>query len=234
MRRVVVCAVVAFLAVMLQLTFVDRLALPGGAVPDVVLVVVIALGLTRGPATGMLVGFFAGLDLDLAPPASHLIGASALTFCLIGYGCGQLTGRDGRPAALLFAAAAFAAGIGEALQATVGIIGDPGVTLPAVRQVLPAAVSYDVLLAPAVLVLVTFCGSARPRRGRAEHSSVSVLTGQSPARLASTGTRIPLATFRSSSAKHGGTPPGHRSGPTRLRLSTSRRHGRVDRRGGFR
>jgi rod shape-determining protein MreD len=212
MRRAVVCAVVAFFAVMLQLTFVDSLALPGGAVPDLVLVLVIALGLTHGPATGMLAGFFGGLDLDLAPPASHLIGVSALMFCLLGYGCGRLTGGHGRPAAWLFAVAVLAAAIGETLQATVvGIIGDPGVTLSAVRQVLPTAVLYDALLTPAVLVLVTFVGSARPRR-----------------------VRIPAATFRSGSAKRGGTPLGHRDRPIRLHLGASRRNGRALRSGGFR
>ncbi len=234
MRRVVACAVVAFLAAMLQLTFVDRLALPGGAVPDLVLVVVIALGLAHGPATGMLAGFFAGLDLDLAPPASHLIGASALTFCLLGYGCGRLTDRHGRSPVLLVVAAAVAAAIGEALQATIGIIGDPGVTLSAVRQVLPTAVSYDVLLTPAVLVLVTLGGSARPRRGLAEPRSGSALAGLAPARLASPATRIPAAIFRSSSAQHGGPQPGHRGGPARLHMSASRRRGRVSHSKGLR
>ena len=219
---------------MLQLTFVDRLALPGGAVPDLVLDVVIALGLAHGLATGMLAGFLAGLDLDLAPPASHLIGASALTFCLIGYGCGRLTDRHGRSPALLFAAAAIAAAIGDTLQATVSIIGDPGVTLLAVRQVLPTAVLYDTLLTSAVLALVTFRRFARPRRGRAEHRPGNVLTGQPPARLASTGTRIPAATFRSGSAQRGSPQPGLRGGPVRLHLSASRRRGRINRGGGFR
>lgn len=227
MRRAVACAVVAFFAVMLQLTFVDRLALPGGAVPDLVLVIVISLGLTHGPTAGMLAGFFAGLDLDLAPPASHLIGASALTFCLLGYGCGRLTGRDGRSPALLFAAAALAAAIGEALQAAIGIIGDRSVTLQAVRQVLPTVLLYDLLLTPVVLVLVTFTGSARPRRGQAEHRPANALAGFSPARLASAATRIPLATFRSSSAQRGSPQPRHRGEPTRLRISASRR-GRVN------
>lgn len=248
MRRAVVCAVVAFLAVMFQLTFVDRLALPGGTVPDLVLVVVIALGLTQGPATGMLAGFVAGLALDLAPPASHLIGASALIFCLLGYGCGRLAGGQGRSTAWRFAVAALAAALGETLQAAAGIIGDFGVTLPEVRQVLPAAVLYDALLTPVVLALVTFSGSARLRRaraerkaGRAERKSGNVPVGQPPARLADLGTRIPAAAFRSGSAQRGGTQPaqrgglqpGRRGGPARLHMSASRRRDRVNRSGGF-
>lgn len=255
MRRAVVCAVVAFFAVMLQLTFVDRLALPGGTVPDLVLVVVIALGLTQGPATGMLAGFFAGLGLDLAPPGSHLIGASALIFCLLGYGCGRLTSGQGRSAVWLFAVAALAAAIGETLQATAGIIGDRGVTLPAVRQVLPAAVLYDALLTLVVVVLVAFSRSARSRRARAERKSGlagrksgNVPAGQPPARLAGLGARIPAAAFRSGSAQRGGQPAqrggpqlGHRGrsqlghrGPARLHMSESRRRSRVNRSGGFR
>jgi len=161
MRHAVVCAVLALVAVMLQLMLIDRVTLPGGSGPDIALVLVVVLGLTQGPATGMLAGFFAGLDLDLAPPASHLTGESALIFCLVGYGCGQLAGWLDRSALRLLAAAMIGAGVAETLQAAVGMMaGDPGVTLPPVRHVLPAAVLYDVLLCPVVLSLVAL--ASRP------------------------------------------------------------------------
>ena len=44
----------------------------------------------------MLVGFAAGLALDLAPPADHLAGRWALALVVVGYVAGRAR-RDGRP-----------------------------------------------------------------------------------------------------------------------------------------
>ena len=77
MRHAVWCTL-ALATVLLQVMFVDRLSLPGGSVPDIALVLVVVLGLTRGPVTGMLTGFSAGLGLDLAPPGGYLIGGAWL------------------------------------------------------------------------------------------------------------------------------------------------------------
>jgi len=68
MRHVVTCMVLPPVAVLLQVMLMDGVTLPGGSVPDIALVLVVALGLTQGPATGMLTGFFGGLDPDLVPP----------------------------------------------------------------------------------------------------------------------------------------------------------------------
>jgi rod shape-determining protein MreD len=151
MRRAIVCAALACVAVVVQIVLVDRLPLPGGSRPDIALVLVVVFGLTQGPLTGMLTGFFGGLALDLTPPASHLIGESALVFCVVGYACGVLSGWLDHFAPRLVAAL-IGAGTGEAAVAAAGMIaGDPGVTLAAVRHVLPAAVLYDSLLCPVVL-----------------------------------------------------------------------------------
>lgn len=203
MRHVVTCMVLALVAVLLQVMVMDGVPLPGGSVPDIALVLVVALGLTQGPATGMLTGFFAGLDLDLVSPASHLIGESALIFCLVGYGCGRLADWLDRSALRLLAAALIGVAAGETLQAAVGMmVGDPGVTLPAVRHILPAAVLYDVLLCSVVLSALASRLSVvrqprarpvRPRRAgggplarmrpaRAERGSVAALAGMPAAR----------------------------------------------------
>jgi rod shape-determining protein MreD len=162
MRRAVVSVALPLVVVLLQVMVVDRLALPGGIVPDVVLVVVVSIGLTRGPVTGTITGFFAGLELDLVPPGGHVIGESAFILCLVGYACGLVGGWLERSAPRLLAAAMIGVGAGEILQAVGGLIArDPGVTLTAVRHVLPAAVLYDVLICPAVLLLVALA-SGRP------------------------------------------------------------------------
>jgi len=151
MRRAIGCAALALVAVMLQIVLVDRWPLPGGSRPDITLVVVVVLGLTQGRITGMLTGFSGGFALDLTPPASHLIGEFALIFCVVGYGCGVLSGwLDGFAPRLV--AALLAAGAGEVAVAATGMmVSDPGVTLAAARHLLPAALLYDGLLCPVVL-----------------------------------------------------------------------------------
>ncbi len=155
MRRLAVSVIAVVAALVLQLTLVDRLPLPAGGAPDLVLLVVVALGLTGGPVSGMLTGFWAGLALDVAPPASGVLGEHALVFCIVGYGCGRLSGITDRSAASSLGVAAVAAAAAEVLYVAVGLLlGDPGITWPAIRSVLPPSVIQDVLLSPFVVYLV--------------------------------------------------------------------------------
>ncbi|HYB85937.1 MAG TPA: rod shape-determining protein MreD [Streptosporangiaceae bacterium] len=159
MRRVTFAVVAILVAVVLQTVLLDRLPFPGGAAPDLVLVLVVTLALASGPMPGMLIGFGAGLALDVAPPASGLLGLSALVFCAVGYGCGRLRGPLERSAWLPLAAVALGVAAGEALYALVGMIfGDPDITWQSVRMVLPVAVIYDILLCPFVLYAVVRFG----------------------------------------------------------------------------
>jgi rod shape-determining protein MreD len=158
--RALVSVVVVAFSVVLQLTVVDRIAFPGGAGPDLVLLVVAALALAGGPMAGVLTGFLAGLALDVAPPGSHFVGQNALVFCLVGYACGLLaeTQDETEPGhTALFEIVVTAAGavLGEALLALLGVmLSDPRVTWPAITHVLPVAVAYDILLCPFVLYAV--------------------------------------------------------------------------------
>ncbi len=159
MRRVTFAVAAVLAAVLLQTVLLDRLPFPGGTAPDLVLVVVVTLALASGPMPGMLIGFGAGLALDVAPPASGLLGLSALVFCVVGYGCGRLRGPLERAAWLPLAAVALGVAAGEALYALVGMIfGDPDITWQSVRLVLPVAVIYDILLCPFVLYAVVRLG----------------------------------------------------------------------------
>ena len=58
-------------------------------VPDLLLVVVVALALTRGPVAGAAAGLAAGWLLDLAPPGATILGLTALTYAA----AGALAGR---------------------------------------------------------------------------------------------------------------------------------------------
>lgn len=93
-RRVAI-AIVLVVAVALQTSFFSHLAWRG-VVPDLVMLVVVAVALVRGPMPGMLLGFAGGLLLDLAPPADHVAGRWALALVLIGFLAGQFgPGPDG-------------------------------------------------------------------------------------------------------------------------------------------
>ena len=155
MRRVALVLVAVLAAILLQLTLINNLHFPGGAAPDLVLVLVVTLALASGPRDGMLIGFGAGLALDAAPPASHLLGLNALVFCLAGYGCGRMRGPLERSTWLPLAGVALGVAAGESLYALAGLIfGDPDITWLSVRQVLPVSVAYDILLSPFVLYAV--------------------------------------------------------------------------------
>jgi len=180
MVRGLISLAAAGVAVIVQLTIVDRIAFPGGTGPDVVLLTVAALALAGGPLTGALIGFCAGLALDVAPPGSHFVGQNALVFCLIGYLCGLAADipnnegvpEQGRTALFEIAVTAAAAVTGEALSALLGaMLSDPRVTWSAIRHVLPVAAAYDVLLCPFVLfaaaAALRLAGTPRSQRDRA-------------------------------------------------------------------
>ncbi len=164
-------------AVLIQVTVLNNVPFPGGSGPGLVLVAVVALALAGGPREGAVIGFAAGLALDIAPPASGLLGQSALVFCLVGYGCGRLRVALERSAWLPLAGVALGAAAGEALYALVGLIfGDPDVSWLAVRQVLPAAVTYDLLLSPFVLYAVALLGGYA--RWGTDSAPAGLLTGR--------------------------------------------------------
>jgi rod shape-determining protein MreD len=165
LRRAAALAAASVAAVLIQMTLLNRLPLPGGAAPDLVLILVVAVALTGGPMEGMLTGFFAGLALDVSLPASPLVGQYALVFCLTGYTCGQLKDTLERANWLPLGAVALGAAGGEGLYTATGMLfGEPGVTWSAVRQVLPASVGYDLLVCPFVLYAVVSVRGKQPSR----------------------------------------------------------------------
>lgn len=155
MRRGVVAGVALVVAIIVQLTLVNRLNLPGGGRPDIVLVLVAALAMTTGPVPGMIAGFLTGLGLDFAPPGGAVLGLYALTFCLVGYAAGRLRRLVTSSAVVAMAATAVIAAGGEALVAVLGKILDPAqVSVALITLVLPYSAAYDVVLSPFALYLV--------------------------------------------------------------------------------
>lgn len=157
----VILAIALFAVVVIQLTVVNRLPLPGAAAPDLVLLLITAIAVFTGPAVGAVTGFAGGLTLDVAPPAGHYVGEYALVFCLAGYAAARIVqavwdSMGDRDVVTIFSAMAAATAAGEAGKAGVGILlSAPDVTAAAVSRVFPAAILYDLLLAPLVFWLVT-------------------------------------------------------------------------------
>lgn len=157
MRTAVALALVT-VALALQVTVLSRLPLPG-ATPDLVLLVVVGLALSHGPAYGLVLGFGAGLASDLVPPADHEIGRWAFVLTVVGYLAGAAR-DDTRRSALVPLAVVAGAGAGSILlYAGLGaLMDDTSVTWAALSRLLPTAVVYDVVLSafaiPAILLLV--------------------------------------------------------------------------------
>jgi rod shape-determining protein MreD len=206
MLRGLICSAAVVLAVIVQLTIINRIAFPGGTGPDLVLLAVAALSLANGPLAGSLIGFCAGLALDVAPPGSHFVGQDALVFCLIGYACGLVADEpssDGVPdqghtALFEITVTAVAVVFGEALSSLLGaMLSDPRVTWAAITHVLPIAVIYDLLLCPFVLLAVA---AALRLAGGARRSRTS---GQQPRRAVASSSGLAHATPRLRLSEHG-------------------------------
>jgi rod shape-determining protein MreD len=154
--RAAAVALLIVVTVTFQVSVFDHFAL-GGVVPDLALMLVVAAALVRGPDYAAVVGFTAGLVLDLAPPADHTAGRWALSLVVVGYLTG-LAKPDVDTAwltrVLLVGAGAF---VGTSIFALTGLVlGDPGVSVGAVLDIVPRAVGYDVVVAPLLLPLMMF------------------------------------------------------------------------------
>lgn len=148
-------AAMAFRCVALVVAVLAPTLLPAGmpARPDLVLLVVVAAGLVRGPDTGALVGLAGGWLVDLVPPSGEPLGAAALTYL----GAGALSGWSRRlvawsPLVPLLATAA----VTLAVQGVRGITAAAGVGVvhPVdLMWTVAMTVLFGVLLVPVLLAV---------------------------------------------------------------------------------
>ncbi|SDC72159.1 rod shape-determining protein MreD [Nocardioides lianchengensis] len=141
-------------ALVLQVTLFPHLAW-AGVVPNLCLLVVVASALVRGTQFAMLLGFGAGVLLDLAPPADHVAGRWALALVVVGYVAGRMR-PDVRPmATAVVATVAACSFVGTSVFAISGLLlGDTSTGTGELLGVIAVAVVWDVLLTPLVLPLV--------------------------------------------------------------------------------
>ncbi|MEU6801862.1 rod shape-determining protein MreD [Streptomyces neyagawaensis] len=152
-NRMLLSTTLVIVALVIQVSVLARLHLPG-AVPDLVLLTVLGLALVYGHVSGALIGFGAGLLSDLAPPADHAAGRYALVLCVIGYLAGLAKPETGRlksatgPMVVVVVAAVGA----TLLYAGVGaLVGDDAARHVGLPSLLFTAALYDLLLAPFVV-----------------------------------------------------------------------------------
>lgn len=156
-NRMLLSATLVVVALVIQVTILARLQLPG-AVPDLMLLTVLGLAMVYGHVAGAFVGFGAGLLADIAPPADHAAGRYALVLCVIGYLAGLIRPDNGQqlrsatgPMLVVVAAA-----IGSTLlYAGVGaLVGDSEARHVGLGSLLFTAAVYDLILAPFTVPLI--------------------------------------------------------------------------------
>ena len=135
-------------AVVLQVTLFTHLSFHG-VVPNLALLVVVAAALVRGPEFAAVIGFLAGLAVDLAPPADHVAGRWALALVVVGYLAGRVRHDASTSALAAVATVAASSFVGTSIVALTGmVLSDPALPVTEALSVIPTAVVYDVLLTP--------------------------------------------------------------------------------------
>lgn len=152
--RGVIAALVLAVAVVLQVSLFPHFSWDG-VVPNLALLVVVGAALVRGPQFAVVLGFFAGVLIDLAPPADHIAGRWALALIIVGYVAGRVR-QDARPTAMAVVATVAASSfIGTSIFALSGLLlQDPVVAVPQMLEVILVAVVWDIALTPFVLPVV--------------------------------------------------------------------------------
>ncbi|TWD82777.1 rod shape-determining protein MreD [Kribbella amoyensis] len=155
--RIGLAAVFLVVAVTLQTSVLPGIAV-AGVTCDLVLIVVLALALSRGPEWGAITGFAGGLMLDVVPPADHTAGRWALALAIAGYVAGLIR-RETSAGPVGPLGVALTVVLGTALSllvysATGSLLHDPSVDWGEFGVRLGLAAGYDVVGAIVVIPLV--------------------------------------------------------------------------------
>lgn len=153
--RVAAVTLLLVTAVVLQTTVFAELQLLGH-LPNLLLLLTVAIAMHEGPLSGVRVGFAAGMLLDLQL-SQTAVGTSTLVLLAVGYAVGLLKpylALDSftAPVFVTFgASAAFTVGFGI----LAGLLGDAGHTGTVILRSALAVGVYNMLLAPIALGLVS-------------------------------------------------------------------------------
>lgn len=154
LTRRIITAILMVFAIAVQSSVLTRWNLPG-AVPDLLLVMVAAFAMRQLPVHGAMLGFLSGLLLDVTPPADGLIGLSAFTLTIVGYGAATFRTDLNRSVfgPLLFCGVS--GSVVVLLHAMLGgLLGDPTISLTRTPWLMLTSFVYCILLATIVIPIV--------------------------------------------------------------------------------
>jgi rod shape-determining protein MreD len=169
--RIGLAALFLMLAVTVQTSLLPHIAV-AGVICDLVMIVVVALALSRGAEWGAIAGFLGGLMLDVVPPADHTAGRWALALALSGYVAGLVRRETTSAGPVGPLGVALTVVMGAALSLTVysatgSLLHDPAVDWGEFGVRLGIAAGYDVVAAIVVIPLVMWVmGRVVPARER--------------------------------------------------------------------
>jgi len=140
-------AAVVLGALVLQATLLSRFSYEG-ARPDVMILLAVVAGYLAGPERGAIVGFAAGMSLDML--LSTPMGLSALVYTVVGYGTGTVTAGAVRNSRWIpVVVAAVGSGLAMILYALAGtVLGEPTLDGPSLVAIVVYVAAVNAVLAP--------------------------------------------------------------------------------------
>jgi rod shape-determining protein MreD len=148
--RALIALLAIAVALILQVSLFPHLAWHG-IVPNLCLLVVVGAALTINAPSAMVLGFAAGVALDLVPPADHVAGRWALALTVVAFLAARVR-QDVKPTATAVVGTVAAASfVGTSIFALTGLLLGESGSVPDLLQVIAVAVLWDVLLTPIVL-----------------------------------------------------------------------------------
>lgn len=163
--RSLVGLVAVVVALGLQTSLFPHLAW-NGVVPNLVLLVVVAAALTRGPQFALVLGFTAGVLMDLVPPADHLAGRWALALVVVAWVAGRMRHETRPSVPMVLATVAASSFVGTSVFALTGLVlRDPVIGVTEMLGVVAVALVWDLVLTPVVLPLTMRLFDGVPERG---------------------------------------------------------------------
>jgi rod shape-determining protein MreD len=151
-RQVLIIGGTVLFSVIIELTLLSRLDLPG-ATPDLVIVMVVAIALAMGPTQGAVAGFSAGILIDVAPPADTLLGVNAIVYLAIGFITGFVIDPRDRTVTIEMGIVGLSAGAATIATAALDtMMGSGRVAWVSIPGMALSSALYAVIMAPLAIL----------------------------------------------------------------------------------
>lgn len=155
-RQALIIGTATLAAVLIELTLLSRLGLPG-ATPDLVVVTVVAIALAMGPVQGAVAGFVAGVLIDVAPPGDTLLGVNAIVYVVIALIAGSAVDPRDRTVPVLVGICGLSTGAAVlATSALDTMLGSDRVDWEQIPVLVLTSALYGLVLAPLVIPAVAW------------------------------------------------------------------------------